>query len=206
MFKTESLPCNCLIQDITNAFKVHCKELITKIQNKCSQKRNCASKVPISLFMCLWAIYIFPRSICLFCHRKYVDRSWEYVNRSQTHEEIRTEAAQFPEKEYVKKMGFLLQCTVDLWCYLFNRRYFFLKFQLSRTMGLYKIAKNKFLVCGSLLVKKSVAASSMYKPGTSTVRKSCTGRGRKNNKRRLFGNLGKVAHFCRRQGAYWYIL
>ncbi len=31
-------------------------------------------------------IYIFPRLICLFCWRKYVDRSWEYINRSQTHE------------------------------------------------------------------------------------------------------------------------
>jgi hypothetical protein len=31
-----------------------------------------------------------------------VDRSWEYINRSQTHEcEIGTEAAQFPEKEYI---------------------------------------------------------------------------------------------------------
>ncbi len=29
-----------------------------------------------------WAIYIFTRSICLFCCRKYVDRSWEYKNRS----------------------------------------------------------------------------------------------------------------------------
>ncbi len=36
--------------------------------------------------MCLWAIYIFPRSVCLFCRRKYVDRSWNYINRSQTHE------------------------------------------------------------------------------------------------------------------------
>ncbi len=36
--------------------------------------------------MCLWANYIFPPSICLFCCRKYVDRSWEYKNRSQTHE------------------------------------------------------------------------------------------------------------------------
>ncbi len=36
--------------------------------------------------ICLWAIYIIPRSICLFCRRKYVDRSREYVNRSQTHE------------------------------------------------------------------------------------------------------------------------
>ncbi len=37
-------------------------------------------------FMCLWATYIFPRWVCLFCWRKYVDRSWEYINRSQTHE------------------------------------------------------------------------------------------------------------------------
>ncbi len=32
---------------------------------------------------------------------KYVDWSWEYLNRSQTPEcWIRTEAAQFPEKDY----------------------------------------------------------------------------------------------------------
>ncbi len=37
-------------------------------------------------FMRLWVIYIFPRSVCLFCWRKYVDRSWDYINRSQTHE------------------------------------------------------------------------------------------------------------------------
>jgi hypothetical protein len=34
----------------------------------------------------LWAIYIFPRSICIFCCKKYMDRSWEYINVSQTHE------------------------------------------------------------------------------------------------------------------------
>ncbi len=34
----------------------------------------------------LWANYIFPRWVCLFCWRKYVDWSWEYINRSQTHE------------------------------------------------------------------------------------------------------------------------
>ncbi len=36
--------------------------------------------------MRLWAIYIFPRSVSLFCRRKYVYRSWGYINRSQTHE------------------------------------------------------------------------------------------------------------------------
>ncbi len=65
---------------------LHCTEPIPKIRNKYSQKRNCAARVLISTFMCLWAIYIFPQSKCLFGCRKYVDRSWEYVNRSQTHE------------------------------------------------------------------------------------------------------------------------
>ncbi len=65
---------------------VHCKDKMPKIWNKYSQKRNIGVSVPISTFMCLWGNYIFPRWVCLFCLRKYVDRSWEYINRSQTHE------------------------------------------------------------------------------------------------------------------------
>ncbi len=55
------------------------------------EKELCAS-VPISTFLCLWAIHIFPRSVCLFCCSayfaagKYVDRIWKYMNRSQTYE------------------------------------------------------------------------------------------------------------------------
>ncbi len=67
-------------------FITHCKEPIPKIENKYSQERNFAATVPISTFVCLWAIYIFPPSICLFWCRKYVDQSWEFINRSQTHE------------------------------------------------------------------------------------------------------------------------
>ncbi len=64
----------------------HCKEKMPKIGSKYSQKRNIGASVLISVFMCLWANYIFPRWSCRFCWRKYVDRSWEYINRSQTHE------------------------------------------------------------------------------------------------------------------------
>jgi hypothetical protein len=62
----------------------HCKDKIPKFRNKYSQKRNIGVSFPISNFMPLWEIYIFPRSVCLFCWRKYVDRSCDYINRSQT--------------------------------------------------------------------------------------------------------------------------
>jgi hypothetical protein len=57
-----------------------------KFETNIPRKENCAATIPISTCMCLWAIFIFPPSICLFCCRIYVDRSWEYINRSQTHE------------------------------------------------------------------------------------------------------------------------
>ncbi len=45
--------------------------------------RNCAASFHIHVSL---TIYIFPESVCLFCCRKYVNRSWEDINRSQTHE------------------------------------------------------------------------------------------------------------------------
>ncbi len=63
--------------------------------------------------MCLWEIYIFPRSVSLFFWRKYVDRSWDYINRSHINVEIGAEAALFPEKEYVHKGDFRCSATTS---------------------------------------------------------------------------------------------
>jgi hypothetical protein len=42
--------------------------------------------LPVPTLIYLWEIYLFPGSVCQICCRKYVDRSWEYIIRSQTHE------------------------------------------------------------------------------------------------------------------------
>jgi hypothetical protein len=58
---------------------------VTKIPFIYSFFGNSAASAPISTFMCLWAIYIVLGSVYIFPSAEKGDRSWEYINRSQTH-------------------------------------------------------------------------------------------------------------------------
>ncbi len=106
--------CEVFVFDSSTGLSTHCKDKMPKIWNKYSQKRNIGASVPIYTFMCLWANYIFPRWVCLFCWRKYVDWSWEYINQSKIlNVEIGAEAALFPEKEYINGIAVAVQYSIS---------------------------------------------------------------------------------------------
>jgi hypothetical protein len=89
----------------------HCKDTIPKIRNKYSQERNCVASVPISIFMCLWAIYIFPCSVCLFCCKKIYGPILG-IYKLLTDTRMWTLGLR-PRKSFSGNtlMGFLLQCA-----------------------------------------------------------------------------------------------
>ncbi len=59
--------------------------LVSSLQYEYSYKWNCAALFPIPTFMFRWAIYIFPRLVCLFCYmqeNRWTDRG--NIHKSQT--------------------------------------------------------------------------------------------------------------------------
>ncbi len=79
--------CYCVIVKMSfwPISSLHCKDKIPRILNKNSQKRNYAASIPIST-SCVCERFISHDRSAYYAAGKCVDRSWEYINRSQTHE------------------------------------------------------------------------------------------------------------------------
>ncbi len=75
--------------------------------------------LPVPTLMYLWEIHIFPGLVCLFWCREiqYVDRSWEYINRSQTHECGNWGWGRAIPRNGIHKWDF--PCSAEHWNWLF---------------------------------------------------------------------------------------
>ncbi len=67
---------------------IYCKDTIPKIRNKYSQERNCAGiSLNFHIHVTVSDLYIPTIDLPIYSDAgKYVDRSWEYINHSKTHE------------------------------------------------------------------------------------------------------------------------
>ncbi len=134
---------------------MHCQDTIPKIlRNKYSQKSNCAATVPISKFICLWLweIYIFSQSICLYAAGKYVDRSWEYIYRSQTQECGNWDWGRAIPRKGIHKWDFCCSVVAEGDCaYTTSRRYIRYLYVLSPGLSICIGDRKLFVLPGAVL-------------------------------------------------------
>ncbi len=106
------------IQSLCHLISFHCHHIANEgpATIKYSQKWNCYFQnriimfcLPVPTLIYLWDIYIFPGAVSLFYCRKI----WGPILGIHMNVEIGTEAAQFPEREYIN--GISLQCICHLY-------------------------------------------------------------------------------------------
>ncbi len=102
--------------------------------------------LPISTLMYLWAIYILPGSVCLFCCSQI--GSWKYIKRSQTHKCRNCERGRAASFLGTHKWGFLIQYNVNsgrIW--VSYCEYLLILVQYSDPWCSSKLITNIFQVC-----------------------------------------------------------
>ncbi len=76
-----------LIKRFTGLYTAGLQRHNTEYSKQIFPEKDLRASVPISTFMCLRAIYIYPRLVCLFCRKICGPILWiQYINRSQRHE------------------------------------------------------------------------------------------------------------------------
>ncbi len=80
----------------------HCKDTIPKILKENIPRKGFASSQSQFPHSCVCEQFTYSHNRSAYSAAgKYVDRSWNYINRSQTHVEIGAEAAHFLFCEYI---------------------------------------------------------------------------------------------------------